>query len=354
MTSRPTVLDSAATTNAQMKVLHEQLRGCVAEHLGGATPSTLTISSGSITPTAAVHWVDTEGAAASDDLDNIVMTNHEYGRFLLLRSVAGSTREVTLKHSVGGTGQLVMSDASDIVLSDASTWVLLLDMNTYWWVVSIWYNNDFSSARTRLGLGTAAVEDVGTSTGDVVQLVNDGGSAGLPAVKASNLTSLPAAMGDFIMFTDTKSSGTAGGTFTSGAWQKRTVNTEEIDEDGSASVASDQITLGTAGTYYYEITCPACQVANHQARLHETTGTLTSGTMTSGDDYGTTEYSGVHSTDLPSTTRSVIRGKVTIAGSTVFEVQHRCQTTGTTTGYGVAGGFGGEEVYTIACFWRVD
>ena len=47
-----------------------------------------------------------------------------------------------------------------------------------------------ATARTNLGLGTAAVEDVGTSAGNVVQL---DGSARLPAVDGSQLTNLPSA-----------------------------------------------------------------------------------------------------------------------------------------------------------------
>lgn len=45
-----------------------------------------------------------------------------------------------------------------------------------------------AAARTNLGLGSAAVEDVGTSAGDVPQL---DGSARLPAVDGSQLTNLP-------------------------------------------------------------------------------------------------------------------------------------------------------------------
>ena len=50
--------------------------------------------------------------------------------------------------------------------------------------------NNASTARTNLGLGTAAVEAVGTTAGDVVQL---DGSARLPAVDGSQLTGLASA-----------------------------------------------------------------------------------------------------------------------------------------------------------------
>ena len=51
------------------------------------------------------------------------------------------------------------------------------------------------TARTNLGLGTAATQDVGTTANDVVQL---DGSARLPAVDGSQLTNLPAAAGSLL------------------------------------------------------------------------------------------------------------------------------------------------------------
>jgi hypothetical protein len=50
--------------------------------------------------------------------------------------------------------------------------------------------NNATTARSNLGLGTAAVEDVGTTAGDLVQL---DGTAKLPAVDGSQLTNLPSA-----------------------------------------------------------------------------------------------------------------------------------------------------------------
>ena len=51
--------------------------------------------------------------------------------------------------------------------------------------------NDAGIARTNLSLGTAAVEDTGTSTGNLVKLIDVSGSPGFPAVDGSNLTNLP-------------------------------------------------------------------------------------------------------------------------------------------------------------------
>ena len=54
--------------------------------------------------------------------------------------------------------------------------------------------NNASTARTNLGLGTAATQDVGTSANNVVQL---DGTAKLPAVDGSQLTNLPSSGGGF-------------------------------------------------------------------------------------------------------------------------------------------------------------
>jgi len=54
--------------------------------------------------------------------------------------------------------------------------------------------NNVATARTNLGLGTAATQDVGTSANNVVQL---DGSSRLPAVDGSQLTNLPSSGGGF-------------------------------------------------------------------------------------------------------------------------------------------------------------
>lgn len=146
----------------------------------------------------------------------------------------------------------------------------------------------------------------------------------------------------YIEIRDQKTAGTDGGGFTSGAWQKRDLNTEHADTGNHASISSSQITLA-AGTYLAEIDCPAIAVNAHQARLYNTSDTAT--TLV-----GTSSYCGNGSTQA---TVSKITGRFTIAASKTFEVQHRCETTKATNGYGDANNFGEVEVYTVARFWKV-
>lgn len=145
----------------------------------------------------------------------------------------------------------------------------------------------------------------------------------------------------YIKLFDSKASGNAGGTFTTGAWQKRTV-TEDTDTGSNVSVASSVIVLA-AGTYECRIQCPAQDVNRHQARLQNTTG---ASTIFLGSSQFSSTAGGVNAT-------SVIVGRFTIAASQNLEIQHRCETTKTDDGFGVDSAFGVNTIYTIAEFWKI-
>ncbi len=139
----------------------------------------------------------------------------------------------------------------------------------------------------------------------------------------------------YICIWEQQAAGTDGGTFTSGAWRTRVLTTEHADTGGFASLASNQITLA-AGTYRAQISAPAYLVDTHQARLRDITNsaTLLVGT----------------SAEAPAP--SLIVGRFTLAGTTVLEVQHQCQTTRATDGFGTNANFGEAEMFVVAEFWR--
>lgn len=87
--------------------------------------STLTIASGAVTATRSVHAIDTEGAAATDDLDTINVGSVSDGCLLWIRMV-NSGRVVTLKN---GTGNLVIGE--DIVMS-STKYVALIRNGSNW------------------------------------------------------------------------------------------------------------------------------------------------------------------------------------------------------------------------------
>ncbi len=138
-------------------------------------------------------------------------------------------------------------------------------------------------------------------------------------------------------------SGTEGGTFTSGAWQTRVLNTVLTNEIGGASLSSNQITL-PAGTYWIEASAPAYKTDTHKAKLRNTTDASdaligTSATAAAAD--------GVSS-------RSFVVGRLSITAEKVFELQHRANTTAATRGFGQGNAaFGVVEVYADIKIWKI-
>lgn len=130
---------------------------------------------------------------------------------------------------------------------------------------------------------------------------------------------------------DEKPTGTQGGTFTSGAWQTRDLNTVRANEIAGASLVSNELTL-PAGTYEIDATCPAFDCGRHQSRLFNVTGAaaLIEGTSAYSATSGFSE--------------SFLRGRFTLPTTSNIRVEHRCQTTKATSGFGVYSGFG-TEVY---------
>lgn len=142
---------------------------------------------------------------------------------------------------------------------------------------------------------------------------------------------------------DAKSDTTDGGTFTSGAWRTRVLNTENTDVGTIVAVASDQITLD-AGTYRIRASAPAQQVGSHQCRWYDITNAAAVA-------YGTTEQA---PSGTAVVTRSWVETEFIVADDdTVFELQHRCQTTKSGSGFGLNGAMGVGEIYSVVEIWKL-
>lgn len=96
---------NALRTQGEFKVFVEDLRDKIASLLGGAVVETLTISSGSVTPSglASILEVNAE-TGTEDDLDNVVPTNFEDGSVIFL-IVADAADTIHCRHNQGGSGQ---------------------------------------------------------------------------------------------------------------------------------------------------------------------------------------------------------------------------------------------------------
>ena len=93
---------------------------------------------------------------------------------------------------------------------------------------------------------------------------------------------------------DEKANNTGGGTFTSGAWQTRTLNTSLTNEISGASLSSNQITL-PSGTYFINALATADAVRAHKIKLRNITDS--SDTL-----IGVNTYSGNDAIDSQTTT----------------------------------------------------
>jgi len=144
------------------------------------------------------------------------------------------------------------------------------------------------------------------------------------------------------IFNETQASGTNGGTFTSGSYLKRTLNTTVINNIVGCSIAASVITL-PAGTYEFSGSANAYAVDRHKSRLQNTSDATTL-------QIGTTELAGA--VDVVSS-RTFIDGGFTLAATKTIELQHRCQTTVATYGWGVSSNFGDSEIYSQITITKV-
>lgn len=166
---------------------------------------------------------------------------------------------------------------------------------------------------------------IGVSGGTLYQKQDSGST--------TNWALLSAALGTVLM-KDVKAAGTDGGTFTSGAWQTRDLNTVENPQIWAA-LAANQITLD-AGTYKIIANAPGYQCAENKAILRNITDATD--TVIGSSEFGAVAFGGF--------SKSNIIGIFTIASTKTFEIQHQCAITSATNGFGVADNLGVDEVYT--------
>jgi hypothetical protein len=139
---------------------------------------------------------------------------------------------------------------------------------------------------------------------------------------------------------DQKAQGTDGGTFTSGAWQHRDLQTEHYDTIG--------ITFGTntfvmpVGTFYIDWSCPGIGCYYHKSRLYN----ITSAAVIK---YGTSSLSRINSAygDAQNQTLSNGSALVTLSATATFKIEHRCSLTAATNGMGSDSGFEVETYTTV-------
>lgn len=145
-----------------------------------------------------------------------------------------------------------------------------------------------------------------------------------------------------VIIRDIKSTGTNGGTFTSGAWQTRDLNTLEGKNPYLwITLSSNTFTL-KEGTYLLTGTIPNFNVGDNQTRIYNTTT-------------NTPEFYSVNCTSGSiSQSSSKISGIIIVpSGKNSYILQHFCQKTQISDGFGIANGFDNSETYSVLNIKRI-
>ena len=147
----------------------------------------------------------------------------------------------------------------------------------------------------------------------------------------------------YAIIADQKANDVDGGTFTTGDWRTRDLNTELADPDGIVSISSNQFTL-QAGSYLIEAQAPCFQGNRHMIKLYQTSGTPADIAFGTGE-YANSSYSG--------NTSSFLKVRVTISSATTYEIRHRNAATRATLGFGLGSDFDSNtELYTIVKIFK--
>lgn len=167
--------------------------------------------------------------------------------------------------------------------------------------------------------------------------VEDGQDGIREIVSALVLGNCVAPMDSYALIEETAAQNTNAGTFTSGDWRVRNCVTVQSDDDDIVVIDGGRIGI-RPGTWIIRASAPAYGVNRHQCRLYNhTTSTVLK--------YGTSMFTNAADAVYNRSEVAYLLTVPTGIAYQVFELQHRCETSRSATGLGVAGNFAG-EVYS--------
>lgn len=129
-------VQNAANTVPDQKTIFENWLAATKQLSGAAAETELTIAAGVITPTGFQHRVDTEADAASDNLDQVALTNLPDGSEIRLVA-ENAARVATLRHlngtgTPGTNGEMVLTNDENFALDHAGKWIRLRRKGSQW------------------------------------------------------------------------------------------------------------------------------------------------------------------------------------------------------------------------------
>jgi len=230
------------------------------------------------------------------------------------------------------TTSATISIKNDIVICDATSGAITVGLPSA--VISkgrqLFLNKNDSSANTVVieGYGSESIGAFSSIT------LNDQNSNCLLVSNGSSWAILSKTV-EKVFIKDHKGSGVDSGSFTTGAWRKRDLNTV-TGATGIVSLNSSVITL-VPGHYSINWRAPVYDgVGGHSSRLYDADNATEVIT-------GSSDYSGGSSGGT--STASVGKGEIRVTTETDFELQHICSITKATDGFGKKSGLAANEVY---------
>lgn len=210
-------------------------------------------------------------------------------------------------------------------------------------LVVMWKQNTTNTAAVTLQIAALGTKDLTQSDGTALvggELLADNYYIAIYNLAADDFQLFR--FESYALIEDQKPTGTDGGTFTAGAWRTRDLNTIVTRNGINASLATNQITLG-AGTYYFNASSQVVFVGGNRMRLYNVTdaSTILEGPNSYAAGTATEQHIALSS------------GKFTITASKVIELQHYCQTTQATVGFGRDSNVGSNEIYARIEFWKI-
>lgn len=168
---------------------------------------------------------------------------------------------------------------------------------------------------------------------------------GVPLTHEELDANFAACMGlhNFMHVQDKKAVGVNGGTFTSGAWRTRELNTVVLNAIQGAALASNLVTL-PAGSYYAEASAPALQAGWHAIDLYNVTNTARLILCSQAYDGNANYYA---------QTRSFLSGSFVLGSQSNIQLRHWGTTTVTNSGFGGATAFE-EGIFSDLKIWKLS
>ena len=185
-------------------------------------------------------------------------------------------------------------------------------------------------------MSTLEVGKIVPATGTAITLGESGDTLTVPSGATLANSGIVTGFGlkSYAIIEEQTASGVNAGTFTTGAWRTRDLNTTVVDPDSIiTSLSAGAFTLG-AGNYLIRWYASAFSVNSHKTRLYDVTGTALIGG-------GSAEWAGSSLT----TSSSTGSARVTPSGSNAYRIEHQCTVTHASQGLGVPAGFSQVEVF---------